>query len=141
MRIPAVGISILPSQLIYSLLRLTPAIDNLCSPSSSLAGSPACHDPDLPRVPSEAAPGRVSLPEHQHVIPGRKTMLGTAGDQVYKPGPVMWGGAGRRAGERAEKGQGYLSSPRVLGIPASPLTNCVSWAHNLISLSLQCLIK
>lgn len=56
-----------------SLLRLTSSTDCLF-PILSLAWSLACPGPDLPRVPSEAAPGRVSLLEHQTFLGERQCL-------------------------------------------------------------------
>lgn len=104
MRIPAVGISILPSQLICPIY-LPPQAD-------SLRWQPLCPHPPAWRGLQPAMtltfPGfLVKQPqeesEHQHVILGRKTTLGTAGDKMYKPGPAMCGGQGggrRKGGER-----------------------------------------
>lgn len=68
----------------FSIFKLSPHL------YVSLSKAPACHGSDPLRLPSSAAPGRFSLPKHQDFIPERKTILGTAGDQMYIPEPTSW---------------------------------------------------
>lgn len=88
------------------LLKLPPSVTMSAPSHFSLSKAAACHGSDPPRSPSSASPGRFSHPENQLFIPGRRTMLGTARDQVYIPGPTScggWGAGGRRKERRYDK--------------------------------------